>query len=735
MRRSLSILSVVPLLISLMSCAGNALKDSDIRVLITNVFPNDTIQVGSPPVKLIAEVLNDKSSKGVKWTLTAANVPCSPDCGTLVTVSQFDATYTPPSKAPLNQQAAISAISVDDPVQNYTFIFTIIPPTSVMITNKFSSIVAGAPAVVVNATVANDSTDSGVTWTLTAGGSNCSPACGTLLASAAPSFAAQYTPPSAVPAGTNANPTITATSVASTSATDSFSFTINSSNSLLSGSYVLLLRGYDQFSGGPMAMAGVITADGKGNITSGELDFNNDGGITHVPSPISGNYTVDVSFNGITRGTIEITSFTFPNSNIDLKFRFAISSDGMRGHIIEFDGSGYLNSGTIQLQDSSAISAAPSGNFAFGLDSDAPLAGRTVATGQLVFGAQGITGGIIDQSKAGNPSPTYSGTAISASSVDAPDSNGRGTLSITVSGLTNDYAYYIVDAGHVRLIEIDRGLNYGTVQAGTAVLQKTLSANSIQATSVLQLTGMDEPSGTDTPGPDVIIGVMAISAQNSFNLTFDSNDLGSVLRSHPAAGTLTSFDPTTGRAVLSDPGGFESGFVDSAVIYLYDQGDGFVIDTDISTPNGTPPNQAITNNAFSGTLTLQTGAPFNGAAALSANLVAGFGASASSNIPNWDLGVALNSSNGTYSAEGELTSLPSQDGLALNAQFGGTYALANSSLGHGELTLPAAIFGDFTSGNTVTGTFYLIAPNQFVLIETSSETPPLYSGIGFFDPD
>ena len=732
MRVFLSGFLVFMMILPLACCAGSTQVGELIEVLITNVFPNDSIQAGTAPVTLKVDVSNDAHNAGVKWSLTVANTTCSPACGILVPSPSpsFSAVYTPPAKAPLNEQAVISSTAVDDPTSSFSFIFTIIPTTSVSITDKFSSIVAASPAVSVNVSVADDLTDSGVTWTLTAGGSNCSPACGTLVAAAAPSFSAVYTPPNSVPNGANANPTITATSVANTSATDSFSFDITSSSSLLNGSYVFLLRGYYSFDGDPMAMAGTITADGQGNITSGELDFDNGGGVTHVPSPATGTYSVDISFDGITRVSLEISSFKFPNSNIDLKFRFVLSNDGKRGHIVELDGSGYLNSGTIQLQDSTAISAAPSGNFAFGLDSDAPLAGRTVAAGQLIFGAAGITGGVIDQSKAGNPSPTYSDTAIGPSSVSAPDSNGRGTLSITVSGLTNDYAYYIVDSDHIRLIEIDQGLNYGTVQAGTAIHQTSLTASSIEATSVLQLTGMDEPTGTDTPGPDVIIGAMTISAQNLFNLTFDSNDLGTILTSHPASGSITSFDPTTGRAVLSDPGGFESGFVDSAVIYLYDQGSGFMIDTDISTPNGTPPNQAITNNAFSGTLTLQTGGPFNASTALSGNLVAGFGGSASSNIPNWDLGVGLDSSNSTYSAEGDLTSLPSQDGSAIDAQFAGTYGLINSVLGHGRISIPAAVFGDFTSGNTATASFYLIAPNEFVLVGVA---PGLYSGVAFFD--
>lgn len=729
MRPSLLGLLILATIFALPSCSLTPPFES-LVVQITNVFPNNVVQAGGSPITLNATVLHDVHGRGVKWTLTAANTNCSPGCGTLVASSSpsFSAVYTPPTTAPMNQQATISAVAVDQPSQSYAFLFTIIPPTSVTITNKFTTVIAGGPPITVNATVQNDPSNMGVTWTLTAGGSACSPACGTLLASAAPSFAAQYAPPASVPAGSAANPTITATSVSNTSASDNFSFAIENPASLLSGSFVFLLRGYDTFSLQPMAMAGVITADGRGNITAGEIDFNDDGGITHVPSPATGNYTVDVSFNGVAQVAVEISSFTFPGSNIDLKYRFVLSADGTRGRIIELDGSSYLNSGTIVKQDSTAVSAAPSGNFAFGVDSDSPLGGRTVAAGQLILGSGGVTGGIVDQSKAGNPAPTFSGTAISPGSLSAPDTNGRGTLSMTIMSDTVQYAYYIVDADDFRLIEIDQGLAFGTVAAGSAIMQKSLTADSINtAASVLQLTGMDEPSGTNTPGPDVIIGVMTISGGNSFTMTFDSNDIGATVTSNPAAGAISSFDPTTGRAVLSYPGGFESAFVDSGVFYMYGTGAGFFIDTDITTTNVNPP---ITNNAFSGTLTPQTGGPF-GNSSLTGNLLAGFGGSASSNIPNWDLAITLSPSNGTYMAFGNLTSLPSQDGQAIGAQFSGTYRMVNSTTGHGLLTLPAAVFGDFVSGSTVNASFYMIAPNQFVLIGIQSG---LDSGVAFFDP-
>jgi hypothetical protein len=727
MRRLLAASSL--LVFCLAGCAALVKPGPGIQVAITNPFQN--VQVGSAAVTLNATVANDHHRNGVAWSLTAANTACSPGCGTLVPSGSpsFSAVYTPPSTTPLNQQATISAVSAADKSQIYSFIFTIIPTISVSITNKFTATVAGAQPIVLNATVLYDSAGAGVMWTLMAGGSACSPACGTLAPAAAPSFAALYTPPATTPTGANASPTITATSVTNTAASDSFNFTIGNPLSSFKGTHAFVLRGYD-LKGNPTVLAGSLNSDGNGNITGGEIDINNGGGIASIPGPTTGTYTVDNSFNGITKVILEITSFTFPGTNIDLKFRFFLSADGRRGRMIEIDGSGFLNAGTIQLQDPAALTQAPTGNFAFGLDSDAPLAGRVVSAGQLVFGAAGITGGIIDESQAAAAAPLLVAAPIASASITSPDANGRGTFAITVNAISTQYAYYIVDASHFLLIQIDRGVQTGTVQTGSAIAQKTLSADSVNTTSVLQLTGMDEPSGTSTVGPAVIIGQLAITAGTAFNLNFDSNDVGTILTSHNDNGDIVSFDPATGRAVLSSPGGFNSGFVDNAVLYFYDQGSGFLIDTDPSTPNGTPIDLAMTNNAWSGTFVPQTGGPFT-VQSLNGNAVAGFGGSSAITVPNFDLGVNFNGANGTYTAAGDLTSIPSQDNAATDFQFAGTYRILNSTLGHGTATFPAGLFGDFTSGNTVNATFYVIAPNQLVLIGV---TAGQFSGVAFFDP-
>lgn len=724
------------LAVCLAGCTGVVHEVSPgIVVNITDAFANG-VQVGTGTITLHATVANDSSKSGVKWSISQANNGCSPACGTLVASGSpsFTAVYTPPATTPVNQQATIAAVSIADDHQEYAFTFTIIPPPSVTITNKFASIVNGGSPVVVNATVSNDPAGAGVTWTLTAGGSSCSPGCGTLAPAAAPSFAALYTPPATFPAGANANPTITATSVTLTSAADSFSFSINNSASLFKGNYSLLLRGYDG-NGLPMSLAGTLTADGNNKITAGEFDIDDYGGVLNVPNPQTGTYTVQLSPTGITQVLFEISSFTFPGSTNDMKFRCFLSADGKRGRIIELDGSGYTNAGTIELQDTTVISAKPSGNFAFGVDSDAPFAGRTVAVGQLILGSAGVTGGLIDQSVDAAPAPIFVAEPITADILTGPDTLGRGTLNITAQGKTVQYAYYIVDSSHFYLTEIDRGLVFGTVFAGLARSQAALTDSSINGVSVIQLTGFDEPTGTSDVRPVVIVGLLTVTGttNHSYSLTFDINAIGNVLVKHGTNGTIT-LDPTTGRAQFTSPDGFAASFVNSGALYLYDTGKGFFIEEDLSTPDGTPPDQATTNLALSGTTLPQTGAPFK-QSNLSGNVIAGFGASSSPIIPNLELGINLaNSANSqTYSAVGDLTSIPTQAANLPNIQFSGTYGLVNATQGYGRMQLPAAIFGDFTSpsGTQVTATFYMIAPNQFVGI---SIAPTKFSGAFFVDP-
>ncbi len=188
-------------------------------------------QVGSGSFTLNALNPITGVMQDVNWTLSQGNTACSPQCGTLNAGSAptYSATYVPPTTLPKNSTAVITARLGSDPGTYYDLTVQIAPAvTQVQITNKFTSANAGGVAVVLNASVSNDGANAGVTWTLTAGGSNCAPGCGTLVSPAAPTLTATYTPPATVPTGMAASPTITAASVTNPLASDmSLNFTIS----------------------------------------------------------------------------------------------------------------------------------------------------------------------------------------------------------------------------------------------------------------------------------------------------------------------------------------------------------------------------------------------------------------------------------------------------------------------------------------------------------------------------
>lgn len=761
-----------------------------ISVTITNKFA--TQKSADPPIVLNATVSNDLSKEGVTWTLTAGGQPCSAAaCGTLTAPPSptLTATYTPPPTVPsgASDTPTITATSVTDPTKNDSFTFTIVQGIVVTITNKFSKQIIGGPSVIVNASVTADPANAGVTWTLVnASGQACSN-CGTLVAAPSPSFSATYTPPTTQPVGPDANPTIAIASVTNPTKTDSFGFVISIGTAAFAGNYAFLLRGYD-LTGSPMALAGSVTLDTTGDITNGELDINNGGGITFV-SQLSGNFSPDSSFNGIIRMTMNILNAVLPGSTTPgplptpLSFKSVLSSDHTRGRILELDGIGFINVGTIQLQAPAALAAAnPAGTYVFGVDSDAPgcascippslTGGRTVEAGQLILTSNSISGGLIDESKAGDATPRYMATPLAGSTLTAPDSSGRGTLTLSVnssgSGVpasSDHYAYYVINSSQLLLIQIDAAPTFGTVFAGVARSQNALTAASVNTVSVLQMTGMDTiPLTTTGMGPDVIVGVLSIpnpggGTASTFTLTFDENDLGKTFPISPknTAGHIT-FDPTTGRGTLAEPGsGFGVGFMDLAVFYLSDSGQGFIIDADPSTcASGgvcTPPNNyPITNNAFSGTLTPQTrplvtGCPSNPSggfsnSSLSGNVLFASGASVIPDIPSVVAGVNFVNNPtaippATYTAKGDLVSLNSQAGNLPDVSFSGTYSVQDACTGRTFLRLPPQIFAVFAGiqPNQLYNAFgYLVGPNQVVAIGFGNGLAPSDSGVLFFDP-
>ncbi len=602
------------------------------------------------------------------------------------------------------------------------------PPPAVQVTiqDKPGSLNFGSSAIPLGVTVSNDSSNRGVTWTIgIQGGGACTvDVCGTLVATPAPSFAAAYTAPIGAPPQGSVTVQVIATSVSDSSKSDSFSLNYAplSTPNLLKGSYSFLLRGYSAV-GVPIALAASIVADGQGNITGGDLDLNQGGTEIKATAPLAGTYLLDTSFRSTAHGTVKITNFTVPGGS-PIALTFFLSSDGQTGGVIEHDNNGFICAGRIFLQDTAALAAGiPSGPFVFGLDSDAPIGVRTVEDGQFVLSAGSVSSGLADLSKAGNASPIYAATPISSGTATAPDSAGRGTLSLTISGNSTEYAFYIANSQQILLIETDSGSAFGTVQAGVARTQSSLTAGAVNAVSVLQLTGLGTPSGTQAVGTSVIIGQMTISGGNSFSAVLDSNDLGTVLTTQKLSGQVSTFNPATGRGVISVAGGSNSAFLDSAVFYLASPGSGFIIDAE-ATAGG------VTNRAFSGTLTAQQSTPITNAA-FSNDLVIWSGGSSANYIPSIDAAAVVDNTVQSLAGLGDLSALPAQSGIETSRSFSTGYQVTDTTIGYGYALLPARFFGNFTLNEPAPCSFYVIGPNQAVFMGTLSGTP---SGVTFFQP-
>jgi hypothetical protein len=227
---------------------------------------------------------------------------------------------------------------------------------------------------------------------------------------------------------------------------------------MFSGTYAFLVA--DRGCVRTFAAAGSLKADGAGNISSGVMDINYAGSVQNNVA-VGGTYTVDIHGRG---------SANLQSSGSTYAFRFVILS-ATHAFVIGFDT--YENaSGTMDLQDSSAFSVSSlTGSFAF-------LVSGTDAAGEALQ-----IGGAITSNSSGNISSGIedihdnqvieTALSIAPAPMSVAASSGRGVFSLSSSFGTSDYAFYVVDANHLKLI----GMDGGTILYGDAYLQKSSSTS------------------------------------------------------------------------------------------------------------------------------------------------------------------------------------------------------------------------------------------------------------------
>jgi hypothetical protein len=235
-----------------------------------------------------------------------------------------------------------------------------------------------------------------------------------------------------------------------------------SSGSLASGNYVFTAGGNS--SAGAYAAGGVFTSNGAGSMTGGAFDGNNAGTVQLNATLTSCAYTVDPATGRIDlklcgAGTSEFAAYQAANNSALL---------------LELDPTAVATGAAFQQQTATTT---PSGNFALklsgkGIFHNAIASYQDDVEGQVTYNATAATAGnldindytqvfpVADPINVGTITTTSGGmtTTTTASPINAPASNGRGTLVITGTNpiVTYDLVYYLISANSALLFDQDK---------------------------------------------------------------------------------------------------------------------------------------------------------------------------------------------------------------------------------------------------------------------------------------
>jgi len=362
----------------------------------------------------------------------------------------------------------------------------------IQLTNAPSTITINDTARL-TANVGHDTSNAGVDWSCSGG------ACGTFVPTHTANGASTvYTAPA-----TPGTVTITVAAAADPSVHASIDISVVpiGSNAMLNGTYVFSVQGVN--GAGNYSAVGTILADGNGHITGGEQDYA-DESLHAGPDALTGTYAIGPDGRGSI--TLDANNTSLPQGGIET-FGIAITS-ATHALIIEFDGTAN-SSGHLDAQAASAVDpAAISGPFAFttqgeDVENGAPITHGGVLTMSAASGT--VTSGTYYQNDGG-----FTFSAAMTGSVTAPDTFGRGTLTLSI-GL--NFVYYAVQGQVLRLVETDvatlmtAGSMFGQ---GAAGVNGTFSNASLAGGYVLS------HAGGSTFGPLVLAGQFAADGAGNF---------------------------------------------------------------------------------------------------------------------------------------------------------------------------------------------------------------------------
>jgi hypothetical protein len=701
-------------LLLLTGIGGYRQAGSAIRTATVTIY-NDV----NPPNGITTPLLTASGFACSNLTTNGCGVLSAPTATVLSgTTSTTTFTYTPPaavaapatSPAPPYDRPRVQVASLGDNTQIGIAPFLINNNPAPVGTglaiprgSKFNSALAaaGAAPITVFANIGNDTGNSmTVTWTLTAGGVNCSPACGTLGAQietwngGSVSSQINYTPPATVPTlAANLTPTITATSVDAPAMTDNFTFKIadgscgTGNNAVLNGSYAFLLRGGGMVAGYTVIL-GSFTANGTGGVTGGLLDANVSWGPTLglTIQSTGSSYTVGADHSAC----VVLADSQGGVSNFRVSLGTLVSGVATQGRMIRFDdnnGRRARQSGMLMKQTTSSFANSQfNGNYAFGEEGVDGTGGRLAGAGVVTSNGTGtLTNIIADFDGAG----VVSGPVTGGTGTYAIASNGRGTATTTLTVLgktsTGHLIFQMVSSTEVLFMSSDSAVTGTSIFSGEMRKQTGPFTGTTFDNSgfVLHVAGLAQSGGNDTS-----IGQLTFTTNGNATLTIDENLDGTMQTENIVAITL-NITPS-GRATVTGAGAGNH----PPIGYLIDSSSAFLVGTDPA--------------ASLGFVEKQTGGPFTNASLSGPFYFVG-------DAPNtgspFDVGTATFNGAGSVTGTDNESSASGLNVSSILPTNGGTYSFSNTSVPQGKGTV----------GQNLA---YIISSSKLIFMNTNSGSSP-----------
>lgn len=321
------------------------------------------------------------------------------------------------------------------------------------------------------------------------------------------------------------------------------------SNASLSGSYVFSLHGIGP-SGEAFAAVGVFTADGNGNITSGQQDVNDSVyGLQQQAAISSGTYSVGTDGRG--QATLNFAG----GNSAALSFVLVSAS---KARIIELSNA-ELSSGLFELQSTAPL-APPTGSYVLRMDgSSSSGGGAVISRVGLLTAAGGSATGALDENYNGTFTPTIAVPSTAFGSFSG--TSGRGVLQfVTAQGGANpnapgtviDLVFYVVNSTRVEFLSVNTSeqlSGYADAQSG-AFTTASVSSPYVYSISGYSATGFINETGSFTlnsgavsTGLEDFIDTGTYSASVPFTGTYaaDSINNGHFTGSFSASGRTVNF--------------------------------------------------------------------------------------------------------------------------------------------------------------------------------------------------